>query len=296
MAEQHVAIFQGLGLSPEQIAEIEGVTPEKLTEFKADGYLTAINGVQKTKFSNDADFLGSLSVDKLPATLTKNIESGTYGRFMNELKELAAKEWGVDPKTVLSPDQEKSLKGAFKTLRDASIKDKPEAMKELQAQLATALQDKEATATTLKKEMEVALATEKGATGAILERIAGVNVIASVKGLTTPAKFLVSPVLQQVKAKYAMVVDPETFDVKLMQKANPELEALDGGGKPLSYSAIVAEILKKEGVIDETKAAKEGAAPVVTTVTVGENGSVVPSYIADKMKATLEEEKKAKKE
>lgn len=291
MAEQHVKIFTALGLPQEAITAIEGLTPDKLEGFTPDEYVNQVSGVFKNKFINDGDFLNSIPQDKLPNTVIKGIESGQYNRFLNEVGEVAKKDYGVDIST-LPQDTQKSLKGMVRAVFQESLKKSanPETVQKLQGELSNALAELETTKGGIPTAIEQAVSKEKNALVGKLERMATINQLRGIEGLTVEPDFAM-PAVDMLKTKYTVLFNPETFEFSLAQKDNPQLKVLKADGKELSFTDALTALLTDKKLIAPKAGGEEGKNGKGKRTTVLVEGDKtdanIPDYIKRKATGTL---------
>lgn len=266
MADQHVdQVLTAAGVSAEVLAELKAL-PADAADFTIDKYIAPVRTAFETRLENDPEFLKKVNVlEKLPAEVKKSIESGQYGRFMNETKEvLKAKGFSDDE----IKDMEKlGLKGFLNAGLDGYSKKSgaPEALTKVQTDLANALREKSDLTEKQKQLIEEAVNGEKSKADIRFERWAMTNEINALEGAKIGdkvLKFAVAPSLvsgpihEGVKAQYAVILNPETERFELKQKANPQLDVLDAAGKKVTYQQAAVVVAKNLNLVTEVAAEK----------------------------------------
>ena len=306
MPEQHIQLMKGLGFSDEQIQAVESLTPEQMKSWKPDDpealkvfnpneLVTHVQTGLKNVLSNDPEFLKNIPEDKINPDILKKIEKGQYARFQNELVEVATKKLGLEDKELTEEDR-KSIKGLAEKMAVTylSKKGNVQGLQEMQTKLSEALQNLES----MKAQHTENLKTE-------LEKVNGANTAKLIKTLTkvelsgldgvklaVGANFIADPVLSSLSSKYAIVLD-ENDNLDLKQKANPQLDVLDGTGKKMTFQQALrnAVIENKLGTEEKEEGKDEKRKKII--VGGGDGGGdgkteLVPSYIADKINANPE--------
>jgi len=299
MPEQHIQLLTSLGIPKEQIDTLEALTPEQVKEWKPDEMVTVVQTNMKNTLSNDPTFLSTIPEDKINKEILKKYESGQYARFQNELIEVATKKLGLDDKEVLTLEDRKSIKTMTEKIAHAyaTKTGNVEGLKKMQTELAEARQGLEA----LKEEHTNNLKTE-------LEKVNGANSAKLIKtlakvelqGLTdielsVDAKFISDPVLSALSSKYNVVLDGnDNLDIK--QKDNVALDVIDKGGKKITFSQAIKEIVldnKLGTLVKEGDPGPGGKKKII--VGSGGGGSdepiVLPDYIMQKIKENSVETK-----
>ncbi len=294
MAEQHDQILAAVGIPAEKITELNKLTPEQMKEFKLDDYIAPVNSAYETKLLNDGNFLNKIPVEKLPDSIKKSIETGQYGRFMNELKEVATKELGLEM-TEFPEDVQKSLKQFFRKANELyTTKKAPDSktLIALQQQLQDALRGKETVEGSISTKIAEALAGEKTKHSTQLEKLLTMLQLSSLDGykLKVKPEYIVDAMLGKLKGKYSLNFDPETQGFSVNQKDHPGLKALNGSNE-ITFTDALLEQLQSDGLIDKIEGGgSNGEKPPVTVRVSNDGKTELPGYIADKMKTALKEE------
>jgi hypothetical protein len=115
------------------------------------------------------------------------------------------------------------------------------------------------------------------------------TILASVPGLTAPAKYVSERLIKDLKAKYGFSVEGDS--VELRQKEKPTLKVLiDNGTKELTLTAAINQILEADGLVDKKRTT---ATTTTTKVDVGQNGLVMHQKVNDKVRKRIEEDQRA---
>lgn len=276
MADQHVdQVLTAAGVSAEVLAELKAL-PADAADFTTDKYIAPVSLAFQTRLENDPEFLKKVNtLEKLPAEVKKSIESGQYGRFMNETKEVLKAKGFTDDEIK---DMEKlGLKGFLNAGLDGYSKKSgaPEALTKVQQDLADALRQKTDLTANQQKLIDDAVNGEKSKSDLRFERWATTNEINALEGAKIGdkvLKFAVAPSLvsgpihEGVKAQYAVILNPETERFELKQKAHPELDALGSDGKKITYQQAAVAVAKNLNLVTEVAAEKVPAGKKVVKV------------------------------
>jgi hypothetical protein len=302
MAQQHVHIMKGLGMNDDQIKAVEGLTDDQLKDWKPDNPESLkifnpaelVTGVQtglKNILSNDADFLATIPKEKINPAILTEIEKGQYARFQNELIEVATKKLGLEDKE-LTADDRKSIKGLAEKIAVTYLgkKGSVDGLKQMQADLQKALQEKEELVTkhgdTLKTELEKANGLNSAKLIKTLTKVelSGLDDIE----LSVAAKFISDPALNNLSAKYTVVLD-ENDNLDIKQKADKNLDVLDKAGKKITFAQALREAVLEEKLGKEVKVDPNDPKKKKIIVNPGDGGGDdvkdVPDYIKEKIVA-----------
>lgn len=294
MAEQHVQIFKAIGVPDDVITRIEAITPETLKDFKVDEYTGSISTTFENKFLNDAGFLGKIPMDKIPEPVKKLLETGQYERFLNEMKAVA-KELDIDI-TDIDETTQRQLKPFTRTVLQKYGTKKGatnEQITKVQNELQTALQEKTKAEEKANGMVTEAVKTTSQKYQGVLQKMLAQQTISAIEDLITPAKYIVDAVNGQIAAQYAIVFDEATMEMKLMQKDNPALKALDKAGNEITYKDAAIAILVADNLIKKKEEKKEEEKKKIETVTIsGPEGVVIAGN--DKITKAIEAEKQNK--
>lgn len=289
-AAQLSQVLTTLGLEKTDVDALVAL-PDDSADFKPDAYVTKVSTNYETKLSNDPNFLGKLKPEQLPDALKKTIETGQYGRFMNEFRALATKQ-GIDL-ADLSEEEAKSLnKMGEKVFEKYKGKlGSPEAVTKLQADLQKALADKTAVETSVPDKIKEATTQVETKYQTALTKLIAANALQSTKGLVVKASLVVDSLLAKVRDKYNVALDGET--ITLTQKANPTLKALDAAGKEITFADAITAEAKAEDLIKEVKEEEIDPATGKGKVKVDVIDSTtvkLPDYIQKQIDANLKTE------
>lgn len=308
MAEQHVKLFQGLGIPQDVIDQVEGVDAEAAKTWTPPAELNtavraALKGTLKDDFLNDADFLNSIPEDKVPEGVKKKIESGQYGRFMAEIMEVAKKQLGLEDTDLadMTEEEKKSLKKSVAKIAEKHLakKGSVEGARDLQKQVSKLTEDLEAKDTQWQEKLDAKLKEVNGtANTKLIKALTRAELVAldGVQIAVNPA-YITDPVLAKLTAQYTVTLD-EGDNLVLKSKADPNLDPMEGGKKVTFRDALKAIVLaEKLGTAkDGGDGGEGGGGSRKKTIMVGGEGTPgsfeLPANIADKVKANQELEGK----
>jgi hypothetical protein len=296
--EAYEGVLTALGVPAADITALKGVTAESLKDFKPETIVTSLRTNLENTYLNNPEFLGKITPEKLPEKLKKDIESGQYGRFMNELGAVATKA-GIDL-SDLAEDEKKSLSKTAQKILDkyAGKLNTPEALNALQKEvqkLTRANTDLEATV-----EQKVAAATAAATQGqnGLLTKLLTENLLGTL-GTKVKASALTDGAISLANDLYTLVLNGTTISIK--QKANPALDVINKDGSVKTYKQALEEIAtgeewiaKKEEKtteqIEKEKSEAEKGGTGKVTVKVNGNEVGLPSHIAGKIAENIKKE------
>lgn len=286
-------LIEKIGLEKTDVDAIVAL-PDDAKDFKPEDYVAKVNTNYENRFLNDNTFLGKIDIAKLPATLTKSIEAGQYGRFINEFKALATKQ-GIDL-ADLTEEEAKSLnKMGEKVFEKYKGKlGSPEAVQKLQADLSKALSEKAALETEAPTKLEEAKKGVRTEMQATIERLMAANELAAIKELKVRPALVVDGVMQAIRSKYTVTSTKD--ELVLTQKANPQLEVFDSAGKKITFKdALLAEAKELDLLNPEQKEGDEDkGGKGKHTVTVEGDEVSIPSFISNKINNKIKAESGSK--
>lgn len=293
--EAYTAVLTDLGLPADQVEALKGVTAETLKDFKAANFVTPIKTSLETSFLNDPAFLSKITKEKIPDAVRKDIESGQYGRFMNEFKDYATKGLGLDL-TDLTPEEEKSLKKVAEkvTTKYAGKLGTPEALKTVQAELSKVMGENAVKDQTHAEALKTTVANTKAEyTGLFTKLLTQTNLAGIEGGLVAPAEMLADSILAIAQGEYNLKL--EGTEVVVKRKENAELDAVNTDGTKKTFKQILTEIATAKGLVKkvEPTKTKEEEGILKTTVEVNGNTVKLPGNIAAKVAANMKAEKSA---
>lgn len=293
MAEQHKRVLKKLGLPDALIEKLETMSADDLAKMTDDEFTNPVSLAFRTKLENDNDFLNGITVDKLPDTLKKTLESGQYARFLKEIEEVATKEWGLAPESFTDQDRGK-LKGFIRKANELYVTKNgganAEALKTLQTNLQKAMSENEEIKTGSAKLLTDKETELKGVYGAKLQKMAGIVKLSKQAGLKIAPEYVLPVILEKIKAKHHLEFDEDKNNFVLKQKANPKLAVLKADGKELTFDEEMGEMLKADKMIEEPKKNTDDDDQKQQQIRINNGTATVAGYINSKMDAAMKAE------
>src|SRR5437868_5201668 len=93
-------LLTNAGLAAEDVQVIMSLPDDKQETFDPKPYADKINSHFTTILQNDPKFFDSITVEKLPPAVKKQLESGQYARATNIAKEKIAKALGFSEEEI----------------------------------------------------------------------------------------------------------------------------------------------------------------------------------------------------
>jgi len=288
MAQTHIdQVLKTAGLPEDQIKALNDL-PEG-AEFKPDSFIAPIKSTFENQVKNDPKFYEGLNKENLPKEFIQKLETEQYGRAASIVRQNILKTMGMNEKDFAELGDEGKkidifLPAFVKKLSEGKVGDK-----ELQAKLIEANTEIEK----LKGQFPEIENKFKGEFESKMNDFAInqsiLTILASVPGLTAPAKYVSERLIKDLKAKYGFSVEGDS--VELRQKEKPTLKVLiDNGTKELTLTAAINQILEADGLVDKKRTT---VTTQTTKVDVGQNGLVMHQKVNDKVRKRIEEDQRA---
>jgi hypothetical protein len=287
MPKHIVDLLTTLGVPAEDAAKIDTLPEAEQATFDAKPYAEKVKGNYETQFKNDPNFFNNITVENLPPTVKKAIESGQYARATNEAKGKIAKALGFTADEIkdLESDDYKALDFYIPAITEKWTKTKA-GDKETQAQLIEARKQLEKYGPDYEKGIETKYQTqaEQKVTAAIFNA-ALIGELSAIPGLKIPAGDIAATANQILQSKYGFERVGD-YSVELRQKANPQMKVLKtGSSQELTLKEALAEIATERGWVEkEEKDKGKGSGKI--NVTPGADGTlkmVVAPHLQDKL-------------
>lgn len=291
MAQKHLEqVLTTAGLPQDKVAELLGL-PEDHADFKPDTYVAPVHTQIETKVKNDPEFYKGISKESIPAQFLKQIEGEQYGRVANIVRSTMLKATGLNEEDfkdlgeeakkieVFTPAFVKKLNKGEISVQDLQKKlmeanTEVERLKGLEPEL-----DKK-----YKGQYENQVTEFQFNTGVLAH-------LASVQGLTAPAKYIVDNVAAQLKSQYAFAI--VNGQPVLRQKDHPELDVLiENGTKKLTLAGAINKILTDDGLIAKDKKLEKSKGDGDIDVTPQGGKLKIAKNVGDKIGKRLEEDKR----
>lgn len=290
-------VLKSVGLPDEDVKKIAAIADDDTT-FDANPFTEKIKGNYQTQFKNDPEFFKDITVETLPPSVKKAIESAQYARSTNESKGKIAKALGFDAEEIkdLESDDFKPLDRYISAITDKWTKSKS-GSKEVQEQL---IAERKKNEEFVKKygpdyEKEVETKYQKQSEEKETKAIISANMISelsAIPGLKVKASTLAREANDILNSKYAFERVGE-YSVELRQKGNPAMKVLkNGSSEELTLKDALSEIAEKEGWIEKEKDSVKGSGTV--TAVVPANGQLkmqASPHVATAIQKKIDSEK-----
>lgn len=291
MAEQHVQIFKAIGVPDDIISKIEAVTTDNLKDFKTDDILPAFSSAYENKFLNDATFLGKLTEDKIPQTITQKISTSQYERHLNELTAVA-KDMGVTVDDIPEATR-RSLKGyqreiinRYATMKGTSNKD----VTKLQEQLAEMSTQKTDLETSIPTKITEAVTKEKGVFQNQMIRLLGALQVGQIEGAPNP-EYITDALLSKIGENYLLQLSSNGLSLDIMQKDHPTLKAVGKNNEIITFKSLAQSILEADKMITKKSSEEEGK---ITKVIIGGKDKDGKTIVSPDIQKYMDAEAQAK--
>lgn len=285
------ALLTTVGLPLEDLEKISTLTEDEQKTFDPKPYSEKVKANYQTQLQNDPAFFTDMTIEKLPPSVKKMLESGQYARATNVAKSALAKSLGFNAEEVkdLEADDFKALEKYIPAITEKWTKTKA-GDKELQQQLIEARKKAEQYGPDYEKGVETKYETqaEQKVTAAVLDY----NVVAdlsSIPNLKINAVDVSKTATEILVSRYGYARVGNL--VELRQKANPEMKVLKtNSSQELTLKEALIEIATERGWIEKEKVVNGSG--VVTTVTPTNGQLFVAPHLQDKISKKIAEEGK----
>lgn len=291
MAQKHLEqVLTAAGLPAEKVTELMGLA-EDHADFKPEGYVEPVHKTVETKVINNPEFYAKISKESIPKEFLKQLEGEQYGRVANIVRDTMLKATGLSLEDFkeLGDDGKKIevFTPAFvKKLNKGEI-----SVQDLQKKLMEANTEVERLKG-LEPELDKKYKGQYDGQVAEFQFNGGVLAhLASVQGLTAPARYIVNDIASQLKAQYAFAI--VNGAPVLRQKANPELAVLiNNGTQELTLGAAINKILTDDNLITKDKKLDKSSGG--EKIDVGPEGGKLKmsKNVESKINKRIEEDKK----
>lgn len=293
-AEQLKAVLTAVGLPEDKFNEIMNLPEDKVAEFKADEYVSALRGSVENQIKNDARFWESLDENNVGEALKTKIEKAQFNRVSNIARQKIQKALGLSDEDIADmPEETKAKYETYVAALGEKYSQKGSNDKQLQKELMEArkrLETLEASAPELEKkykeQYETASRNDK-IDMIILAELASIDGSETHK-LKVPASYFADKIAKELKDSYTLNLNGFKIDAK--QKQNPNLSVLDGS-KEMTTRDLIVKILQRDNLIEDRKPQKDGPqrGKVSADADPKDGTFKISSHIADKIKANMEE-------
>lgn len=287
-------VLTSVGFSPEDATKIASLPEAEQAAFDAKPYAEKVKANYATQFSNDPEFFSSITIEKLPPAIKKQMESAQYARATNVAKGAIAKSLGFTPEQIkdLEVEDFKALDFYVPAIVDKWTKTKA-GDKELQQQLIDARKQLEKYGPDFEKDVETKYETkaEERITGAIFNA-ALVGELAAIPGLKINAADIAKTAHEILSNKYAFERVGD-YSVELRQKANPQMKVLkNNSSQELTLKDALLEVATERGWVEADDPTKKKQSGILTVEPKkGQLVMTTSPHIANKIAAKMATEK-----
>lgn len=289
MAEQHVKIFEGLGLSKEVIDQVEGMTPEQLKDWDPASVTSQARDAVKNILMNDAEFLNAIPEDKIPEATRKKFEAGQYTRFQKEILDAATKKLGLEDKDMAdwTENDKKSIQTMVVKISEKVLakKGNVEGLQQMQRDVQTLTEKLEKTNEDWEAKMTEAVTKTNGAAQTKMVKLLTRVELSNLEGvdLNVSPSFIQDQLLARLTDKYSVVLNSND-ELELKQKDNVALDVMEGG-KKVTFQEALKKLVLENKLGTEKKEEEDPGKRKKVIVGGGEGGDSIeiPSYINEKI-------------
>lgn len=286
-----------IGLPTEDVTKITTIPEADQPAFDPKPYADKVRTNFQTQFQNDPAFFNEITLEKLPPSVKKQMESTQYARATNVSKEKIAKALGFTEAEIadLATDDYKALDYYVPAILEKWTKTKS-GSKETQEQLIAERRKNE---DMVKKygpdyEKEVETKYQTAADKKVADAIFNANLIgelSAIPGLKIAAGDIAKTANDILQSKYAFERVGD-YTVELRQKANPTMKVLKGNtSQELTIREALVEIATERGWVEVKPDGGKGSGTI--PIVPNKNGTlemVVPPHLKDKFKKKIEAE------
>lgn len=286
-------ILTTVGLPAEDIAKISALTEEEQKTFDPAPFVDKVKNNYQTQLQNDPKFYSDLTLEKLPAEVKKKVESASFGRAANIVKDKLLKGLGMTEAEFedLPTEQKEKIETFIPIIAERYTKTKA-GDKQLQQDLIAARKELEKYGPDYEKGIETKYQTEseKKVTAAIFNA-ALIGELSAIQGLKIPASDIAATANQILQSKYGFAKVGD-YTIELRQKEHPDLKVLKpNSSQELTLKEALIEIATERGWVEKEEDKKKGTG----TFKVEPNGKgdlkmVVAPHIQDKISKKIASE------
>lgn len=290
-------ILKSVGLPDEDITKITSLPEAEQENFDVKPLVEKVKGNYQTQFQNDPEFFKGITIENLPPSVKKTIESGQYARATNEAKGKIAKALGFSAEEIkdLEGDDFKALDFYIPAITDKWTKSKS-GSKEVQEQL---IAERKKNEEFLKKygpdyEKEVETKHKSAAEQMITAAIFNANLVgelSAIPGLKIPAADIALAAANEINKKYGFEKVGD-FSIELRQKGNPAMKVLkNGSSQELTLKDALVELATERGWIEKEKDSGSGSGTITVKPENGQLKMHAAPHIAGSLQKKIDSEK-----
>lgn len=287
MPKHIVDLLTTLGVPADEAAKIDSLPEAEQATFDNKPYIDKVRTNYETQLKNDPAFFNDLTVDRLPPEVKKKMESDSFGRAANIVKDKLLKGLGMSDSDFedLAPEQKGKIETLIPIIAERWTKNKS-GDKQLQTDLIAARKELEKYGPDY--EQGIAAKYETASEQKITTAIFNANVIGAlseIPGLKIPASDIAATAntILQSKFGFARIGD---YGVELRNKDNKDLKALKpNSSHEMTLKDALIEIATERGWIEkQDEGGKNGSGKItVKPDNSGKLKMVVAPHIQDKV-------------
>ncbi len=253
-------LLTSAGLPAEDVTTIVNLPEADQETFDVNPYVEKVRTNYKTQLQNDPDFFNELTLEKLPASIKKQVENGQFGRASKIVLDKFIKGIGMTEADYADLPQETKDKIELLIPAIAEKWTKTKAGdKQVQADLIEArkkLEEYDGYEEKIKGQYETE-ANQKINAG-IFKAIL-ISELSAIPGLKIKAAHIAKAAEDILTSKYAFERVGD-FGIELRQKGNPQMKVLkDNSSHELTLKEVIQSISIEEGWAGEENVDEKGS-------------------------------------
>lgn len=286
-------LLTSVGITPEDVKKIVELPEAEQETFDIKPLTEKVKANYDTQLRNDPDFFKDLTIDKLPPDVKKKIESASFGRAANIVKDKLLKGLGMTEADFedLSPDQKEKIETLIPIIAERYTKTKT-GDKKLQDDVINLRKQLEGF-DGIEEKLKTKYETESNEKiSSVIFNANLIGALSEIQGLKIPASDIAATANQILQSKYGFARIGD-YGIELRQKENKDLKVLKpNSSHELTLKEALTEIATERGWVDKEKEGTTGTG--VVKVEPGKNGlqmTGVAAHLQEKFAKKIAAEK-----